>query len=219
MSDDTLETREVTPDENVGDGTTVPSSRLAECNGTPEPGSHTSAEDTCSSQAAEGLARWLIAQIQLPGFVADEDWTPKHTSEFARFCTDENRKQWFLWMSKPPFGGTTHIREEAESVMEKGGSARLSFSDDLPAHCIGPMLQQTSLEERNGRGLVFIVKRNSLVTLRNAEEQLLCLSFHGDVLTRLAAIIRGVHIPVLGDNNAWPQSFKRELLRRVGSAR
>lgn len=217
MSDVVSETPMATPDENMGHGTSNPQGGSAQCNGTATHGPHSSMEDPCSLPVAEELARWLVAQIQLPGFVADEDWTPEHTTEFARFCNDENRKQWFLWISKPSCRTPPNLKEEGESVMERWRSARLSFSDELPAHCIGSMLQQTTAEEPSGNGLVFVGKRNGLVRHRNAEEQLLCLSFHGDVLSRLAAVIRGVHIPVLGDNHAWPQSFKRELLRRVGA--
>ncbi|CDI82515.1 hypothetical protein EPH_0040020 [Eimeria praecox] len=219
MSGAAPETRVVTPDENMGHGTTVQEGGLAQCNSTLEQAPYHSADDSCSQAAIEGLAHWLVAQIQLPGFVADEDWTPKHTWEFARFCHDDSRKQWFLWLNKPSGRSPPSIKDDGESGMERWGTSRLSFGDELPAHCFGPMLQRTVVEEPSGHGhgLVFVGKRNAIVKTLTAESQLICLSFHGDVLTRLAAIIRGVHIPVLGDNHAWPQSFRRELLRRLSN--
>ncbi|CDJ49023.1 hypothetical protein EBH_0056020 [Eimeria brunetti] len=208
-SPETRETREGTPDENMGHDTTVPVGGMADCNATVEQDPHSS-----TLSATEEPVRWLVAQIQLPGFVADEDWTPEHTREFSRFYNDENRKQWFLWMSKPSGRNPQNPREENESVMDRWGSVRLAFGDELPAQCITSMLHQTTAEGPNGHGLVFVAKRNTSVKPQNAEDQLLCLSFHGDVLTRLAAIIRGVLIPIFGNNQTWPQSFRREILRR-----
>lgn len=184
--------------------------------GIPEEGSFPTPDDYWSLAATEYLARWLIAQIQLPGFVADEDWTPEHTKEFAKFCHSKERQRWFLWMSRRPRPPLPRGSEEDGSITERWGLSRLMFSDELPVHCAGPMLQHGGVQQESASALVFVSKRDASKVKREApEEQLLCVSFHGGVLEGVIAFIRGVYIPVLGQNHAWPQSFKKEVMKRV----
>ena len=169
------------------------------------------------SIAAEQLARWLTTQLQLPGFVASEDWTSEHTKGFADFCNDPNRRQLFLWMAEPPRPSAKSSREDDGTDRDKEGWRRLTFSEELPAHYIGPLLRHKEVQEGSGQGLVFVSKRDDCVVKPEApQKQLMCLSFHCGVLEQVVAFIRGVCIPVLGDNPLWPQSFKKELVRRVG---
>lgn len=178
--------------------------------------SDSQSERGISVPAGEGLARWLTAQVQLPGFVADEDWTPEHTEEFARFCDDPNRRHWFLWMVGLSRRSCSNHREDEGPEMDRCGRKRLMFSNELPASCIAPALRHIPVKERREDGLVFIVKRDFFALKPDApEEQLLCLSFHGSVLEQIAAFIRGICIPVLGENYLWPQSFKKDILRRA----
>ncbi|KAL8448862.1 hypothetical protein Emag_003815 [Eimeria magna] len=161
------------------------------------------------------LAEWLKAQLQLPEYVSAEDWTPEHTSEFARFCADPNRKHWFLWMEHPgkPRGGDDKIAlgQEVHSISHK----RLAFADQLCADGVRQLLKSAAALEESGAAFVFAVKKTVTVVLsRPLEEQLLCLSLQGPLLQQLAAIIRGVCIPLLRENRLWPESLKKGILRR-----
>ncbi|KAL8275155.1 hypothetical protein Esti_000905 [Eimeria stiedai] len=162
------------------------------------------------------LAEWLNAQVQLPGYVADDDWTPQHTQEFASFCADPDRKFWFVWMAHPaePSGRDfkNALGQEGESMSHK----RLAFANQLPSDRFTQLLKPGVAREESDETFVYIVKKALTVVLsRPLEDQLLCLSLHGPVLQQIALIIRGVCIPLLRENCLWPESLKKGLLRRL----
>ncbi|KAL8445209.1 hypothetical protein Emed_005767 [Eimeria media] len=164
------------------------------------------------------LAEWLKAQLQLPDYVSADDWTPEHTSEFSCFCSDPNRKHWFLWMetSDKPTGRDVKVAlgQEENSISH----TRLAFADQLSADGVAQLLRPAAGPEESGATFVFIVKKGVTVALsRPLEEQLLCLSLQGPLLQQIATIVRGVCVPLLRENCLWPESLKKGILRRLSS--
>lgn len=164
------------------------------------------------------LARWLLAQIQLQGFVADEDWTSEHSRELKCFCNDPKRRKWFLWLVEASRRTPRRRREDGSLNMEASGGRRLAFGDEPPVYALGTTLDKCSAKEKCGNGVVFIAKREaSVVNPEMLEKQLLCLSLNGSVLEHVAVLMRGICIPVIAANTLWPQSFKKDLLKKAGS--
>ncbi|KAL8433752.1 hypothetical protein ACSSS7_003649 [Eimeria intestinalis] len=161
------------------------------------------------------LAEWMKAQVQLPGYVADDDWTPQHTDEFASFCADPDRKHWFLWITCSAESSGQDFQNAPGQESDNMSHKRLAYADQLPADEISQLLKPRVVPEESGATFVFAVKKTLTVVLsRPLAEQLLCLSLHGPVMQQIATIIRGVCIPLLRANPLCPESLKKGLLRR-----
>ncbi|OEH77177.1 dynein heavy chain related protein [Cyclospora cayetanensis] len=160
-----------------------------------------------AAPAGQRLAHWLIAQIQLSSFVADEDWTPDHTRELLNFCNDNRRSQWFLWMSKKPQLNPLE-RGEQGVQREKPECKRLAFSDKLPRHCTNYLQQHTSSKDECGDGLVFLGKKCTGVFNAEAPEDLTnitkCASDR-ELVQRLEALV-----------NSWTRQMKEILAVQDG---
>lgn len=169
-----------------------------------------SSSDNRRGEEAHFFSQWLAANIQLNGFTVDEDWTAEHTKEFTKFCNDASRKYWFLWMA----GASTHKIAQVESTAS--GQKRLHFSNEPPLHGISAVLQVNNSQQEGGNGVVVLVKKTlSVVNFSALKENLLCLSFQGSILEQVAAFVRGICIPALASNTLWPQSYKKDIVRKV----
>ncbi|KAL8440078.1 hypothetical protein Efla_004062 [Eimeria flavescens] len=164
------------------------------------------------------VKHWLLAQLQLPGFVPEEHWTSEHTAELINFCTSSKRKYWFLWMDRLPSQSHQNVMEAHHDEAELLSHGRLRSGNWCPTYDTVKTLQPTSLHERGAERVVFIVKRKALVSVHQPlAEQLLCLSLDGNFLEQTATLIRGICIPLLRKNYFWAESLKKDFARQLST--